>query len=116
MSKVEVKVNLSLIQKDISEPLNSNKFGLFLAQEWKRLISPFTPRRTGTLEDTAIVKPWKIEYIQPYASVVYNGTNFNFRRDANPYATYEWDNAAINAGQDDKLIRAAQKYIDEEKL
>ena len=92
--------------------VNNGNFGLFAAQEWKRLISPFTPRRTGALEDTAIVKPWKIEYIQPYASVVYNGEDFNFRRDANLYATYEWDNAAINAGQGEKLTRAAQKFID----
>ena len=109
-------VIIKLNEKDFLRVVDNDNFGLLEAQEWKRLISPFTPRRTGTLEDTAIVKPWKIEYIQPYASVVYNGTNFNFRRDANPYATYEWDNAAINAGQDDKLIRAAQKYIDEEKL
>ena len=105
-------VRIELSEYDFLRVVNNDKFGLFAAQEWKRLISPFTPRRTGTLEDTAIVKPWEIEYIQPYASVVYNGVDFNFRRDANPYATYEWDNAAINAGQGEKLTRAAQKFID----
>ena len=107
----EVKVNLSLIQKDISKPLNSSKFGLFLAQEWKRLISPYTPRREGTLEDTALVRPFEIEYIQPYSHYVYYGETFNFRRDANPYATYEWDKTAENAGQKLKLVRAANKWL-----
>lgn len=105
-------VRIELSEYDFLRVVDNDNFGLYAAQEWKRLISPFTPRRTGTLEDTAIVNPWKIEYIQPYASVVYNGTNFNFRRDANPYATHEWDNAAINAGQGEKLIKAAQKFID----
>lgn len=105
-------VKIELSEYDFLCVVNNGNFGLFAAQEWKRLISPFTPRRTGALEDTAIVKPWKIEYIQPYASVVYNGEDFNFRRDANLYATYEWDNAAINAGQGEKLTRAAQKFID----
>ena len=111
MSKVEVKVNLSLIQKDISEPLNSNKFGLFLAQEWKRLISPYTPRREGQLEDTAQVRPFEIEYIQPYSAYVYYGETFNFRRDSNPYATFKWDNAAAKNGQKDKLYRTLNNAL-----
>ena len=111
MSKVEVKVNLSLIQKDISEPLNSNKFGLFLAQDWKRLISPYTPRRDGTLEDTAQVKPFEIEYQVGYDFYVYYGETFNFRRDSNPCATFKWDKAAENAGQKDKLVSSANKWL-----
>ena len=107
----EVKVNLPLIQKDISKPLNSSKFGLFLAQEWKRLISPYTPRREGTLEDTAQVKPFEIEYQVDYDFYVYYGENFHFRTAGNPYATYKWDKAAENAGQKLKLIRAANKWL-----
>ena len=107
----EVKVNLSLIQKDISKPLNSNKFGLFLAQEWKRLISPYTPRREGNLEDTAQVKPFVIEYQVDYDFYVYYGEDFNFRKDFNPYATYEWDRSAENAGQKIKLVTAANKWL-----
>lgn len=105
-------VRIELSEYDFLRVVDNDNFGLLAAQEWKRLISPFTPRRTGALEDTAIAKPWEIEYIQPYASVVYYGMNFNFRRDANPYATYEWDNAAINAGQGEKLTKSAQKFID----
>lgn len=108
-------VTVELSQEDFLRVVNNDNVGLFAAQEWKRIISPFTPRRTGTLEDTARVSPRQIEYIQNYASYVYNGEGFNFRRDANPYATFAWDNAAIQAGQDEKLIAAVQKYINKEK-
>ena len=110
MSNGNVKVVLN--EPSILNKVKNNKFGLFLAQEWKRLISPYTPRRDGTLEDTAQVRPFEIEYIQPYSAYVYYGETFNFRRDSNPYATFKWDNAATNNGQKDKLARAANKYLD----
>ena len=117
-------VIIKLNENDFLKIVNNNNFGLFVAQEWKRLISPYTPRREGRLEDTARVKPWEIEYgsfsndpnTAPYAAYVYYGDKFKFRKDKNVFATSHWDRAAINAKQDDKLIRAAQKYIDKEKL
>lgn len=109
-------VIIKLNENDFLKIVNNDSFGLFVAQEWKRIISPYTPRREGTLEDTAKVRPFEIEYIQPYSAYVYYGETFNFRRDSNPFATHHWDIAAINAKQDNKLIRAAQKYIDKEKL
>ena len=110
MSNGTVKVVLN--EPSIFNKVKNDKFGLFLAQEWKRLISPYTPRREGTLEDTAQVRQFEIEYIQPYSAYVYYGETFNFRRDINPYATHHWDNAAANNGQKDKLTRAANKYLD----
>ena len=109
MSNGTVKVVLN--EPSILNKVKNDKFGLFLAQEWKRLISPYTPRREGTLEDTAIVRPFEIEYIQPYSHYVYYGETFNFRRDANPYATYEWDKAAEKTGQKEKLIKSANQYL-----
>ena len=117
-------VIIKLNEKDFLKFVDNDNFSLFVAQEWKRLINPFTPRREGILEDTARVKPWEIEYgsfsndpnTAPYAAYVYYGDNFNFRKDKNVFATSHWDRAAINAKQDDKLIGAAQKYIDKEKL
>lgn len=105
----EVKVDLNIPQ--INRKVTNDKFGLHMAQSWKGLINPFTPRRTGTLEDTALIRPFEIEYIQPYSHYVYSGEGFNFRRDNNPYATYEWDKAAQNAGQKDKLARACNEYL-----
>ena len=110
MSNGTVKVVLN--ETSILNKVKNDKFGLFLAQEWKRLITPYTPHREGTLEDTAQVRPFEIEYIQPYSAYVYYGETFNFRRDSNPYATFKWDNAAANNGQKDKLTRAANKYLD----
>ena len=110
MSNGTVKVVLN--EPSILNKVKNDKFGLFLAQEWKRLISPYTPRREGTLEDTAQVRPFEIEYIQPYSAYVYYGETFNFRRDSNPYATHHWDNSAANNGRRDKLIRAANKSLD----
>ena len=110
MSNGTVKVVLN--EPSILNKVKNDKFGLFLAQEFKRLISPYTPRREGTLEDTAQVRPFEIEYIQPYSAYVYYGETFNFRRDSNPYATFKWDNAAKKNGQKDKLTRAANKYLD----
>ena len=64
-----VKIN---IPKILNKVENDN-FGTFLAQRWKALISPYTPRREGLLEDTAIIRPFEIEYIQPYSHYMYNG-------------------------------------------
>lgn len=106
----EVTVNLALICKDISKPLETDKFGKFLAQEWKRLIQPFTPHREGNL-DNPNIKPFEIVYNVPYDFYQYHGEGFNFRRDYNPYATYEWDKAAEKAGQKIKLVRAADRWL-----
>lgn len=97
--------------KSVLDIVLNSGVGLFTAQEWKRLISPYTPRRERILEDTALIRPFEIEYIQPYSSYVYHGTEFNFRKESNPYATYEWDKAAAAAGQKDKLYRAINKYL-----
>ena len=109
-------MNNGVIKIDLNEPkildkVKNDRFGLFLAQEWKRLISPYTPRREGTLEDTAQVRPFEIEYIQPYSAYVYYGETFNFRRDSNPYATFKWDNAAAKNGQKDKLYRTLNNAL-----
>ena len=109
MSNGTFKVVLN--EQSILNKVKNNKFGLFLAQEWKRLISPYTPRRDGTLEDTAQVRPFEIEYIQPYSAYVYYGETFNFRRDSNPYSTYEWDIAAEKAGQKEKLYRTLNNAL-----
>lgn len=112
MSNGVVKVKVVLNEPSITNKVKNDKFGLFLAQEWKRLISPYTPKRLGNLEDTAKIRPFEIEYVQPYSAYVYYGENFHFRTDGNPYATFKWDNAAANNGQKDKLTRAANKYLD----
>ncbi len=106
-----MKVNVRIDASKIAQKLTSSDTGMFMAQEWKRLISPFTPRRTGTMEDTAKVSPFTIFYSQPYSAYVYYGNDLTFRRDANPYATHHWDLAAEQSGQAEKLARAIENYL-----
>lgn len=100
---------------DLNEPkilakVQNDRFGLFVSQSWKRLIDPYTPRDTGTMQDTAKIYPWKIHYIQPYSRYVYYGRDFTFKK-KNPYSTYEWDIAAANARQLDKLTRTLNNAL-----
>lgn len=111
MANNMITVRIDLNEPQIAAKVNNNRFGLFVAQEWKRLIDPYTPRDTGTLQGTAKITPWAITYDakaasgdRSYAAYVYYGRNMNFQKN-NPYSTYEWDKAAANAGQVDKLTK-----------
>ena len=99
-----MNVHIELNEPKILQKVTNDRFGLFVSNEWKRLINPYTPRDTGVMEDTAQIMPFKIHYIQTYATRVYYGKDFNFQK-KNPYSTYEWDVKAAQAGQLDKLYR-----------
>ena len=105
-----MNVRIDLNEPKIWAKVQNDRFGLFVSSEWKRLIDPYTPRDTGVLQDTAKVQPWKIHYIQPYSARIYYGKGFNFQK-KNPYSTYEWDKAAANAGQLDKLTRTLNNAL-----
>lgn len=130
-----MKLRIDLNEPRIRAKVTSNRFGLFVAHEWKRLINPYTPKDTGLLMQTARVRPWEIEYIQPYSAYQYYGEKYvdpmtgaaGFLTDEgwksrkgvkkvpsgeplqyqknNPYATDHWDEKAAKAGQLDKLYR-----------
>lgn len=104
MANNTVTVRVDLNEPQILERVQNDRFGLFTSREWKRLIDPYTPRDTGTMQDTAKIAPWTITYDTEYAKKVYYGYEYNFKKN-NPYSTYEWDNAAAQAGQLDKLAR-----------
>ena len=99
-----MNVRINLNEPQILAKVQNNRFGLLVSNEWKRLIQPYEPRDTNTMSSTAKLYPFKIHYIQPYSSAVYYMKNAKFQK-KNPYSTYEWDKAAANAGQKDKLIR-----------
>ena len=105
-----MNIRIDLNEPKILEKVQNDRFGLFVSNEWKRLIDPYTPRDTGTMQNTAKVSPWKIHYITPYATRVYYGKDFQFKK-KNPYSTYEWDKAAANAGQLDKLTRTINNAL-----
>lgn len=138
--KAEVKLNMPRILNKVE----NDNFGTFLAHEWKRLINPYTPHRTGNLERNVVYRPFEIEYLSPYAHYQYNGklyadplyevggftkdggitwfsrpgvkkvattTPLNYLKDHNPKATDHWDQAAAKAGQQTKLVQAANLYL-----
>ena len=111
-----MNVRIDLNEPKILAKVNNNRFGLLVSNEWKRLIDPYTPRDTGTMQDTAKKEPWRIIYDakasngKSYASSVYYGFNMNFQK-KNPYSTYEWDIAAEKAGQKDKLYRTLNNAL-----
>ena len=104
------------IRIDLNEPkilakVQSDEFGRFVALSWKNYIDPYTPRDTGTMQDTAKIYPFKIHYIQTkYPEKVYYGYDLNFQK-KNPYSTYEWDIKAEQAGQKDKLYRTLNNAL-----
>ena len=143
MANVKAKVELNVPR--ILNKVENDKFGLFLAHDWKRLINPYTPHRTGNLERNVTYRPFEIEYLSPYSQYQYYGmlyvdpvynvggftkdggitwfsrpgikkvpttTPLNYLKDHNPQATSKWDQAADKAGQREKLIRAANKYLE----
>lgn len=117
MANNTVTVHVDLNEPQILKKVQNNRLGLFAAQEWKRLIDPYTPRDTGTMQDTAKITPWSITYDaktvvggKSYAVYVYYGENMNFKHN-NPYSTFKWDQAAANAGQLDKLTRTINSAL-----
>lgn len=105
-----MNVRIDLNKPKILAKVQSDRFGLLVSNEWKRLIQPYEPRDTNTMSSTAKLYPFKIHYIQPYSERVYYGKEFNFQK-KNPYSTYEWDKAAANAGQIDKLTRTLNNAL-----
>lgn len=107
-----VKIDLNI--PGIQAKVGSDRFGRFVASEWKRLIDPYTPRDTGALMgitgQTVDILPFKMVYKVPYAERVYYGEDINFQH-INPYSTDHWDAAAEKAGQKDKLYRVINSAL-----
>lgn len=101
------KIDVSKVLKEIESP----QLWKFASAEWYRIISPYTPYRTGNLEESAIIGNGTITYNAPYAPYVYLGKNMKFRPDHNPKASARWDERAIQEKQDEKLAQAVQGYV-----
>ena len=116
---MEIKIDLN--EPKIIDKVKNDRFGLFVSSEWKRLLDPYTPRDTGTMQDTAKKEPWRIIYDakasngKSYASAVYYGTDMRFQK-KNPYSTYEWDIKASQSGQLNKLYRTLNNGLQSGKF
>lgn len=114
-----MNLRIDLNEPRIRDKVTSDRFGLFVSNEWKRLIDPYTPRDTGALMgitgQTVDLRPWEIWYKSKYAEAVYyNRRGVTFIKQGtgrNPYATQEWDIAAEKAGQKDKLYRTLNNAL-----
>lgn len=105
-----MNVKIDLNETKIREKVTNDRFGKFVANEWKRLIDPYTPRDTGNLMQRVEIHPFELYYYSPYARYVYYGKDMNFQK-KNPYSTAEWDKAAAKAGQADKLCRTLNNAL-----
>ena len=105
-----MSLRIDLNEPQILQKVTGDRFGLLVSHEWKRLLQPYEPRDTNTMSSTAREYPWKIHYIQPYSEYVYYMSNAKFQK-KNPYSTYEWDIAAEEAGQKDKLYRTLNNAL-----
>lgn len=134
------------IEKHIDTPgtmkkVRDDKFWLFGATEWWRLISEYTPKDNGPLIQNVNIRPKEIEYKSPYAHYQYEGkvmgpnyfspdygfwsppgkkkeytgAALEYKKDRNPKASKQWDKAA-KPFQEPKLIQAMQGYIDSGRL
>ena len=106
---MELKINLN--EPRIREKVTSDRFGLLVSNEWKRLIDPYTPRDTGTMQSSARVQPWKIHYTAKYSEYVYYSNGWDFSKNMHESATDHWDIAAEKAGQKDKLYRTLNNAL-----
>ena len=71
MANVGITIKLDIPQ--IHNKVQNDEFGLFLAQEWKRLIEPYIPYRDGRLAENVECKPFEIIYKSLYARYMYEG-------------------------------------------
>lgn len=121
---------------DVQEHLNkvrSNNFWKFVANEWHKLISPWTPMETGTTMESVEIRPKEIVYKSPNAHYlykgelmvdpetgssyakkdskkVYTGKDLDLTHNKHPLSSKEWDKAA-EPTQKPQLINAMEKEL-----
>ena len=110
-----MNVRIDLNEPKILAKVQNDRFGILVSNEWKRLIDPYTPFRSGQLigvtGNTVDKKPFKLHYKMSYAEAVYNSNGRNFYKERSPYATDHWDIKAAEAGQLDKLTRTLNNAL-----
>ena len=113
---MNVSTSIQIDIKPSLKILGGETFGLFSAQEFRRLVDDYVPMNTGQLAETDVqLKPWEIEYFAPYVVPVYNGGrggNARFKTELHGKACKEWDRAAVRDGKDKNLARSMQGWVD----
>ena len=91
-----MNVRIDLNEPKILAKVQNDRFGTLVSTEAKRLYDPYTPRDTGTMQDTATLNPWQIHYKQKYAERVYYEARpeWNKMVERAMNADYSWDVSA----------------------
>ncbi len=139
-ASIDVKIN---IPEKLAK-VRDKKFWLFGANEWHRLISPYVPFETGTLDETVRIKAdelnGSIEYYASHAHYQYEGkvmgpnfysSDYGFwsppgekkhytgenltYHNKHPLSSAHWDKAA-EPTQKPKLIDSMQSYVNSGRL
>lgn len=135
---VESKIN---IPKNLAK-VRDETFWLFAASTYHRLMSPYVPFETGTLDETVKTKggemKGEVEYFAPHAHYiyegklmvdpntgssyakkdtkkVYTGKTLKISKRKHSLASIKWDKAA-EPTQKEKLIALMQDYADSGRL
>lgn len=69
-----MKVDVQINDKEVLKKIEGEELGLYASHEWKRIINPYVPHRTGNLENLVEYKPWEFIYLSPYAQYQYGGS------------------------------------------
>lgn len=107
MLKASVKsVDVSGVSAKIEKIKSNSSIGLFAANEARRLMAPYVPRREGILAN-AETEPWSVIYDEPYAAKQYYDHSLNHPSPPNIKGRPEWDKAIDK----DQLARAISGYL-----
>ena len=55
-----MELRIDLNKPQILQKVTNDEFGLFVAQQWKKQIDPYTPRDTQTMQNNVRFYPFKI--------------------------------------------------------
>lgn len=105
-----VTLDLDGVDAKVNMIRANESFGLFLATEAMRGMSPYVPFRNGYLDASAKAEPFAVTYQTSYVSKVYHGTRLRFSKERHALATAEWDKAYA-AAHGQELAQAGTAYL-----
>lgn len=136
------KIDVNIDGNRCLAQVRAKGFWKYAANEWWKLITPYTPMKTGTMSEQVEIRgkegAGEIEYTAPYSHYLYEGKlmvdsvtgssyaragtkkvyadkELNISKAKHPLASKEWDKAA-EPTQKPKLVDAMQRYIDSGRL
>ena len=95
MASISIKVKMADALKDKISEINNPTTMLAIHNTLAKKCDPYVPFLEGPLSQTAVVTPYYVRYIQPYARRQYYGDNFNHTIEFHPLASARWDEAMM---------------------